>query len=79
MREYCNIHLKHYCLHIFARRSLNLSLSFKTVFGIGQIVCYRNEKNFFSLFVSPVGHIAIKIFNCSHMQPNSNSASLEIT
>ena len=59
--------------------SINLCLGFKMEFRIGQFVCSRNEKNFFSLLVTPVGPIAIKMLNCSRMQRNIDSASLEIT
>ena len=64
---------------LHAGETINLSLSFKMEFGIGQLVCNRNEKNFLSLLVTPAEPIAIKIFNCRHTQPNNDSASLEIT
>ena len=64
---------------LHAGETINLSLSFKMELGIGQFVCNRNENNFFSLLVTPVGPIAIKMFNCSHAQWNSNNAFLEIT
>ena len=63
---------------LHAGETINLSLSFKMEFRIGQFVCYRNEKNFFSLLGTPAGLIAIKMLNCSHTQPNNNGVSLEI-
>ena len=80
MREYCKHLFKTYCLNIVACRwTINLSLSFKMEFWIGHFICNRNENNIFSLLVTPVGPIAIRMFDCSHAQPNSNNTFLEIT
>ena len=75
-----NIHLKRNCLYLLhTGETINVGLTFKMEFRKGQFVCNRSEKNFFFLLVTPVYLIAIKMFNCGHVQQNSNSTSLKIT